>query len=220
MGLQELKDHYRTLGIEPSAKLPEVKQAYRKLAMKYHPDKNTSIGYAEVHFREIKEAYDVLSNPGSRKVYDEERWLNGMGARARDQVVITPAWILKECVRLSKHIDTVDTYRMSHGALTQYIALLVSDAHMSVLLQTNDAAINTAIVTEILKSTRNLHYAYMHRVGNRLAELAGKNEELLQKIKKQIEHSKKQYQWARAKPIVITIVTLLLCLLMYWYVRW
>src|ERR1043165_7451822 len=99
MASQEIKDHYRTLGLQPSAKLQEIKQAYRKLAMQYHPDK-LAIGYAETHFRTIKEAYDVLSHPGKRKAYDEERWLNGMGSRAKDQVVITPAWIYTECVRL------------------------------------------------------------------------------------------------------------------------
>jgi curved DNA-binding protein CbpA len=216
MTMHELKDHYRTLGLQQSASVQQVKQAYRKMAMQYHPDRN-SVGYAEAHFRDIKEAYEVLSHAGKRKAYDEERWLNGMGTRAKDQVVITPEWILKECNRLSRHMEAIDTYRMSHSALTEYVDLLLSDAHMAVLLQTDDAETKYKIIDELLKATRGLHYNYMHKVGSRLSELAGTGEELSEKINAIVDARKKQYAWERVKPLIVVMVTLLLCLLMYWY---
>ena len=55
------KDYYSTLGISRDAKEDEIKKAYRKLALKYHPDKNSS-PHAEEKFKEIAEAYDVLSD--------------------------------------------------------------------------------------------------------------------------------------------------------------
>ena len=103
-----IKDHYKTLGIAPNASLQDIKKAYRQLALKYHPDKNPGNQYAETHFREIHEAYDILSDTNKRKIYDEERWLAGMGNRARDTQVITPGWIYDESRKLSRHMATLD----------------------------------------------------------------------------------------------------------------
>ncbi len=64
------KDYYRTLGITKSASQDEIKKAYRKLAMKYHPDKNPGDKNAEDRFKEVSEAYAVLSDPEKRKQYD------------------------------------------------------------------------------------------------------------------------------------------------------
>lgn len=67
----EYKDYYKILGIERSASQDEIKKAYRKLAVKYHPDKNPDDKVAEEKFKEISEAYQVLGNADSRKKYDE-----------------------------------------------------------------------------------------------------------------------------------------------------
>ena len=64
------KDYYKVLGVPKSASAADLKKAYRKLAMKYHPDRNTTDKGAEARFKEINEAYAVLSNPEKRKQYD------------------------------------------------------------------------------------------------------------------------------------------------------
>jgi molecular chaperone DnaJ len=65
------KDYYRTLGVERKAALPEIKKAYRKLARKYHPDLNPGDKSAEAKFKEIQEAYSVLSDAKKRGQYDQ-----------------------------------------------------------------------------------------------------------------------------------------------------
>ena len=67
----EYKDYYKVLGVERSATQDQIKKAYRKLAVKYHPDKNPGDKAAEEKFKEISEAYQVLGNEESRKKYDE-----------------------------------------------------------------------------------------------------------------------------------------------------
>jgi curved DNA-binding protein len=64
------QDYYKTLGVERTASLDEIKKAYRKLAFKYHPDKNQGNKEAEEHFKEINEAYAVLSDQQKRQQYD------------------------------------------------------------------------------------------------------------------------------------------------------
>ncbi len=67
----EFKDYYKILGVEKDATQEEIKKAYRKLAMKHHPDKNPGNKQAEEKFKEITEANEVLGNPDKRKKYDQ-----------------------------------------------------------------------------------------------------------------------------------------------------
>ena len=65
------RDYYEVLGVERNADADTIKKAYRKLAIKYHPDKNPGDKAAEEKFKEAAEAYDVLSNPEKRQKYDQ-----------------------------------------------------------------------------------------------------------------------------------------------------
>src|SRR3954452_11894830 len=73
------KDYYKTLGVSKDAKADEIKKAYRKLARTYHPDANKGDVKSEDRFKEISEAYDVLSDTTRRKEYDDARALFGSG---------------------------------------------------------------------------------------------------------------------------------------------
>ena len=64
------KDYYKILGVPKTASKEEIKKAYRKLALKYHPDHNPGDSTAEAKFKDISEAYAVLSNPDKKKQYD------------------------------------------------------------------------------------------------------------------------------------------------------
>ncbi|HTA04243.1 MAG TPA: molecular chaperone DnaJ [Streptosporangiaceae bacterium] len=75
------KDYYKTLAVTKTATADDIKKSYRKLARKYHPDANEGDPKAEARFKEISEAYTVLSDEGRRKEYDEARSLFGGGVR-------------------------------------------------------------------------------------------------------------------------------------------
>ena len=76
------RDYYEVLGIEKGASADEIKKAYRKTALKYHPDRNPDDKEAEEKFKEAAEAYDVLSNPDKRARYDQfgHAGMDGAGA--------------------------------------------------------------------------------------------------------------------------------------------
>lgn len=83
MGQQEwmTKDFYAVLGVDKKADEQAIKKAYRKLARQYHPDQNPGDTAAEEKFKEIGEAYSVLSDPQKRRQYDAIRAMGGGGAR-------------------------------------------------------------------------------------------------------------------------------------------
>ena len=65
-----MKDYYEILELQRGASEDEIKKAYRKLAMKYHPDRNPDDKQAEVKFKEVNDAYQVLSDPKKKADYD------------------------------------------------------------------------------------------------------------------------------------------------------
>ncbi|MEO3853478.1 molecular chaperone DnaJ [Acrocarpospora sp. B8E8] len=81
------KDYYAVLGVPKTATPDDIKKAYRKLARQYHPDANKGNTETEEKFKEVSEAYDVLSDTKRRKEYDEARTLfgSGLGGFARNQ---------------------------------------------------------------------------------------------------------------------------------------
>ena len=65
-----IRDYYRTLGLRPDSSAEEIKKVYRKLAMKYHPDRNGGDPESEEHLKEINEAYCILGDEEKRRRYD------------------------------------------------------------------------------------------------------------------------------------------------------
>lgn len=76
------KDYYELLGVGRDASADEIKKAYRRLAQKYHPDRNPDDDQAIKRFQEVQQAYDCLSDPKQRKLYDQfgHQYANGRGA--------------------------------------------------------------------------------------------------------------------------------------------
>lgn len=82
----EFKDYYKVLGVSRDATQDEIKKAFRKLAVKYHPDKNPGNKEAEARFKEITEAQEVLGDPEKRRRYDQldENWTRTEGENYDD----------------------------------------------------------------------------------------------------------------------------------------
>lgn len=213
MGRTEIKDYYKILEVLPAAREEEIKKSYRRLALLYHPDKNPANAFAEARFRELQEAYAVLSHPRKREQYDEERWLSGQ-FDTRRQRLVTAQSILEDSRRLRRHIDSIDVHRMNHQALQEVVFLLLSDAHMGLLEVQADPATRRAIAAELFQAVRALRYPLLVPIAERLLLLAG-NDPLREQINTLLQAGERQQRWQRLRPWIIVITTLVLCLIVF-----
>jgi DnaJ-domain-containing protein 1 len=210
-----LKDYYNILHLEPSATLPEIKKAYRKLALQYHPDKNHNDPYAAAQFYEIKEAYEVLTNPSKKEYYLQQRWYDQSIGKRKKQDIITPVTILKQALELEKYVSTLDVFRMDKEGLQQYILEMLPDSTIEELKKFNEPDTNREIITTILKAMRPLPQFYTEPIILRLEKLAGDDESARAVVVTFIQKTAQKSRREKYSLIIIIIATLFLCLLIW-----
>ena len=201
--------------MQPDAKPEEIKKSFRRLAHEYHPDKNPDNQFAEANFRSIQEAYEVLSNPGKRAAYDEERWLSGkINART---IVITPEYLLREVKKLTSHIQSVDIHRMNKQLLQEYLLLFLNDEKIAVIRKQADETYLEVFISEVIRANEHLPYYFAQPVFARLHLLSQDYEAPQQKVKASETRMARQARWRQYLPLLIVIITLLLCVSMYFF---
>ncbi|MDB5210111.1 MAG: hypothetical protein JWQ30_938, partial [Sediminibacterium sp.] len=126
--MEALKDHYQVLYVSPTATTEEIKKAFRRLALKYHPDKNNNSGDTTERFTTIKEAYQVLSDPKKRSAYNYRRYLLNP-LRANKPQAYTADDVLQLSNKLTREISLIDPYRLDRDLLYFQVMEILSDHH-------------------------------------------------------------------------------------------
>jgi molecular chaperone DnaJ len=210
-----LKDYYDILKVAPHATLQEIKQAYRRLAMMYHPDKTKNDPYAGAKYEEIREAYEVLSNPGKKEAYLQERWYDQSIGRKRKVVDITPVSILKLSLELEKYVSSLDVHRMNKEGLYNHINELISSDTIEKLHHYNETAITQQIINTILMAMKPLPLNFAITLSTKLEKLANHDETSLQRIQSSLRQHQKTFLWKRYQVFLIIVITVLICLLIF-----
>ena len=226
-----LRDYYVVLNVQPQASPEEIKTAYRKLALQYHPDRNGGNTHTEVLFKEINEAYRVLSNQQKRDEYNRLR--NSQTASAsftssrsgstsytqssfqQKQQTITGKTILFYSNHLRNVVEKSNPFAVNKDSLFSRIQSILSDAHLHILLYENKRVINSQILHEVLICCKLLPADYFNQITAKLFRLAGNDAIMRNAVLQVIKQKKQDYFWQKYKFLWVLIVTLIICLFIY-----
>jgi len=210
-----LKDYYTILELTPSASLDEIKKAYRRLALIYHPDKKGNDPYAVAQFTEIKEAYETLTHPAKKDLYLQQRWYADSTGQRRKQEVITPVTILKQLLELDRYTSRLDVHRMDKEGLYQYIISLLSSSTIQTLSSFHEESVNKEIIHTAIKTGHYLTLKNAKDLAERLKKIAGGNTELSSTIDEFIHHEARIDYWEKRRVWIIVVIVIFLCLGIY-----
>jgi curved DNA-binding protein CbpA len=210
------KDYYKILNVSSTASQLDIKKSYRKLAMKYHPDKNFDDKLSETKFKEIQEAYHVLSDSRRRQQYNFKRYDQQHGLDKKPSSdASTPYAILQKSAQLRKKVIGMDPHRIDRDTLYGKIQLILSVHNQTILKTSNDQPTNRLIVEELLNASEPLEYKHAKQVCTQLGSLAGTDGTLQQKINDFRRNHQLKHYWNRYHIVVAIVAAVLFCLLIF-----
>ncbi len=210
-----LKDYYTILELPPSASPEEIKKAYRRLALIYHPDRNGNDPYAVAQFTEIKEAYETLMHPAKKNLYLQQRWYAQSLGQRRKQEIVTPVTVLKQLLELDRYTSRLDVHRMDKEGLYQYLISLFNDSTILMLNSFHDESVNKEIIQTALKTGHYLAFNNANDLAERLKKIAGENTDLSTNIEEFIQRASRNEYWEKRRVWIIVVIVIFLCLGIY-----
>ncbi|WP_276481124.1 J domain-containing protein [Paraflavitalea pollutisoli] len=211
----ELKDYYKILEVTPMATQQDIKKSFRRLALKYHPDKNEGDHLSAAVFREIQEAWEVLSDPKQREEYNYKRWYNRSIGEAFVEQALTPDTILAESRKLRNYVNTMNIFQLDYDALSFHIRQLLSEANIGILHQAQQSATNRQIGESLLKASDPLPLRYLQPIVLLLTQLAGNDEQLIRQIDDAVKQRSRRENWEKYKWVLVLVITAVICWIMY-----
>lgn len=209
-----VKDYYKILEVPPVASLQEIKKAFRKLAVQYHPDKNNGDHLAAARFVEIQEAYEVLSDPQKREEYNYNRWYTRKTGSGYTEKPLTPEEILASTDKLRQAIASMNFFQVDFHALSSHIQQLLSQTNIDILHQFNMTDTNRRIIKNLLQAAAPLPLKDHLPVHGSMMRLAGDDEEMKPLLQQALRSKKQRDQWDRYKWIVVVLIIAFVCWLM------
>lgn len=210
-----LKDYYSILEVETSATLPEIRKAYRKLAHRFHPDKNQGDPYAAAQFAEIKEAYEVLSDPSKKEYYLQQRWYNKSTGKRKTQDIITPVSVLKQLLELDKFVYGLDIHRMDKQGLADYAGSILSGNIIAQLIPFNESHVNKQIIQVALQAMEPLDTKQVSVIITALYKLADDDPESKKNIKEFHDRKSQKEKVEKYQPLILLVIVMVICFLIW-----
>lgn len=205
------KNHYQVLDIPVNASLSEIKKAYRQLALVFHPDKHPDPMIAIPKFNEIKEAYQVLVNPSSRRDYDREFHFQ----KFQDKQ-IPLASEADEVLQLTKEfwakLKNQDPFRLDQDLLYFQMTQLLSSHNIRLLNNKGNALLDQEILQYLMDCSMALPLNKKRELAQSWQLIARNNPTLKASIQTYLKHAQIWTIWDNYKMALAIMVSILICL--------
>lgn len=205
------KDYYRILNVKSSATTAEIKRAYRKLAMLYHPDKNPDDAIAAAIFTDAAEAYKVLGDADARKRYNYERYLTAEEEYKRP--VETIETLLQRIEKINADLKNTDPFRFNKNALLYAIQQLMPD-NMQLLPDTNKTLLEQ-FLQQVSFAAAYLSTHQTRQLIELMQPLYTEHAWLQHKLNALLRQQHKQERWEKYKVILAVVLAAVLCLIIF-----
>lgn len=212
--MMTVKDYYQVLNVSPSATTEQIKKAFRKLALRYHPDKNINTELAARKFVEIQEAYQVLKDRAKRTAYNYQRYRQNPQQIFRP-LAERPEDVLQLSTSLHQRLSLLDPYRIDLDLLAFEIADLLSAHNLQVLQSMADPFINKKIIHQVLASLGPLPLPTARNMLGRLKMLAQQDALIERELNSFEQQMQWQHYWRRYKIYIALLIALLFCTLLF-----
>ncbi|MDF2383895.1 J domain-containing protein [Nostoc ellipsosporum NOK] len=213
--MQPLTDHYKILELQPPATLDDIKKAYRKMAQKYHPDKNGDDPYARAYFHAVKEAYETLTDPHKKQEYLQQRWYEKSTGRKPEATVITPEYVLQQFIKLEKNAGGVEMAPHQAKEISSRIQQLLTSDIIDRLNDFNDTQINDTIGDLLLRITSGMPWPEITAAVLPVAKLK-LSPRITTALDRQTARALQNHRLSKFRVAGIILVTVVVSLLIWW----
>ena len=209
-----VKDYYATLRIPQGADALSIKKAFRTLAMEYHPDKRGENTENDHYFREIKEAYGVLSDPKLREEYHYQRWLEKSMGHQLDTFV-QPAQILQLFIKAEQYISTTDGFKTDKMILFNHVFNLFSHARLEAILSENSPTMEATTLQMALRMSSHLNLDGCLFMADHFKKMLKNYPLEVIAWEKLLRKKKQEQRMDQLKIPLVLVLTLLICFLIF-----
>jgi curved DNA-binding protein CbpA len=209
-----LKDYYSILRIPTSASMDEVKKAFRKLALLYHPDKNPDTRFATVKFAEIQEAYQVLGDRKKRAEYNYSRYFQSAGV-TQQPLAGSADDILRTSFELRNKVAGMDPFRIDRDQLYYEVSRILSDHNINILSNSSFSDTHKKIISYLTESFQHLSFDYVKKVTGKLQKIHPEEIAVQKELNEFLFHARVQHYWNKYQFLIALMVALIVCLFIY-----
>lgn len=205
------KDYYRILNVKASATPVEIKDAYRKLAMKYHPDRNPDDALAAAIFTDAAEAYKVLADVDARNQYNYQRYL--IAEQEYKRPVETMETLINRISKINEQLLASDPFRFNKDALLYSIKQVFPD-DINLVVNTNEISLKQ-LLEKISFAAKYLSSHQTKQVIALLQPFFNKHVWLKQRLHALLQQQQRDERWEKNKIILAVVVAIILCVLIF-----